>query len=46
MKVWLSPVTFASYKGRKPRAREVAVALRIVAQHRGACLEAWNTVYE
>jgi len=45
MKIWLSPVRLDSHRGRRPRAAEVAMALRIVADHRGACLRKWNEIY-
>jgi hypothetical protein len=45
IKVSLSPVAFDSYKGRRPRSAEVAFALRIVVEHRGACLRTWNEIY-
>jgi hypothetical protein len=45
IKIWLSPVRFDSHIGRRPRAAEVAMALRIVADHRGACLKKWKEIY-
>ncbi len=45
MKISLSPVAFDSYKGRKPRSSEAVTALRIVLEHREACLRKWNEIY-
>lgn len=45
MKIWLHPIAFDSYKGRKPRALERAEALRLVAEHRNACLAEWKRLY-
>jgi Domain of unknown function (DUF4160) len=45
MKIWLSPPTFDSHKGRKPRKTEVNEALRIVAQYHGLCIKRWEELY-
>jgi Domain of unknown function (DUF4160) len=45
LKISLSPVAYDSYKGRKPRPSELATALRIVLEHREACLRKWNEIY-
>jgi hypothetical protein len=45
MKISLSPLQLDSHMGRRPRAAEIATALRIVAEHRGACLRKWKQIY-
>jgi hypothetical protein len=45
MKVWLRPLKFDSYRGRRPREADIAMALRIVAKHRLACLRKWKEIY-
>ena len=45
MKIWLSPVQFDSHRGRRPRADEIARALRIVGEHRAERLGKWKEIY-
>jgi hypothetical protein len=46
MKVWLGPVvTYASYRGRKPRKAEIKTAVELVLEYLPACWEEWKRIY-